>query len=338
LIAVFLLAFVIGIAWADLPPSWRERIAPDEKTFGTFVRTIDNRTMDRVREGEWDHLIYYLLQSQRFTALPPVEPALSAREFHEAGRVPETVTRRVDEFLARAVAGGPEDERLEWARHQAAGADRERLLTEYRRAMKFLYEKEWEARDKDGAERREFVARLYRDRGHSTDTNAAAAETLSTGLAVLRELYPGRALRDVLIIGPGIDLAPRTGFDEKGPPRSYQMEMLPGARCADVNPRVVKVLGCEQLNVITQRMERKFDLIVVTNVFLYFDDKELALALANIREMLTVGGFLIHNELRPEAERLCRDLQMPVVHARTIEMTGTSGLYDAVVIHRRAAR
>ena len=33
----------------------------------------------RVREGDFDHLVFYLLQSTHFTSLPPIEPALSAK-------------------------------------------------------------------------------------------------------------------------------------------------------------------------------------------------------------------------------------------------------------------
>jgi SAM-dependent methyltransferase len=323
----------VGITWGDLPPSWQGWIAPDERSFRAFTAAIEARTAVRVREGEWDHLIYYVLQSRRFTGLAPIEPALSAREYHQAGHVPESAARRIDEFLARARRGGPADERFQWARRQVAGLDRDKLLAEYQRSMKFLYEKEWSARNHGGAWRREYVARLYQDRGHSTDTSPAAAETVRTALSILGELYPGRPQGETLLLGPGLDLAPRTGLDESSPPRSYQMESLRGASCADVNPRIVRALGCEQLNVVTQRLEKQFDLIVLTNVLVYFDDKELALALVNIRAMLKPGGFLIHNELRTEVERLSRELAMPVIHARTME-TGAD-LYEPLIIHQR---
>ena len=44
---------------------------------------------------------------------------------------------------------------------------------------------------------------------------------------------------------------------------------------------------------------RRYDLIVVTNVFPYLSDSELLLAMSNIARMLNPGGILIHNEPRP---------------------------------------
>jgi hypothetical protein len=74
-----------------------------------------------------------------------------------------------------------------------------------------------------------------------------------TGLATLKALEPTRRIRRVLIVGPGLDLAPRTALLEVGPPASYQpyavvdaLVSLGLARIddltvlgADVNPRVV---------------------------------------------------------------------------------------------------
>jgi hypothetical protein len=69
-----------------------------------YLDRLELETATRVRDGEFEHLIHYLLQSRRFTTLPPIEPALSAREYVEAlapaererllgadsGRVPES--------------------------------------------------------------------------------------------------------------------------------------------------------------------------------------------------------------------------------------------------------
>ena len=72
------------------------------------------------------------------------------------------------------------------------------------------------------------------------------------GLAVAKGLQPDRRIRRVLIVGPGMDLAPRTGFREV-PPESYQPWAVIDAlvstgfarlddlevTAADINPRVV---------------------------------------------------------------------------------------------------
>ena len=76
------------------------------------------------------------------------------------------------------------------------------------------------------------------------------------GLGVLKSLEPDRRIRRVLIVGPGLDLAPRTSLQEAGPPQSYQpwavIDALVGLGLssvadlevvgADINPRVVNHL------------------------------------------------------------------------------------------------
>src|SRR5262249_39860338 len=71
-----------AIAWADLPPAVRpllEARGLTSASFPAFVAHVRETTAARVREGELDHVIFYALQSTHFTALPPIEPALSAR-------------------------------------------------------------------------------------------------------------------------------------------------------------------------------------------------------------------------------------------------------------------
>src|SRR5438552_3604351 len=66
------------IRYSDLPPAIARRF--DAATFDARIQAIERDTARREREGELDHLIYYAFQSQRFTRLPRIEPALSARE------------------------------------------------------------------------------------------------------------------------------------------------------------------------------------------------------------------------------------------------------------------
>jgi hypothetical protein len=332
-------ALAVAITWDDLPPKIRQWLGGDEAAFQQKLQRIETATRQRMEEGEWDHLVYYLLQGRAFTKRAPIEPALSAREFVESGETPEAVRRRVEDFLSSETS----DPRMEWARKQSAGAGRERLTAEYGRAMRFLYEKEWKLRNEPGARRRELTARLYQTRGHSSDTSADSLPAMEAGIAVLKELQPDANFRNVLVVGPGADLAPRTALRESAPPRSYQpdriRELLPSAavECIDVNPRVVETAGCvEQVNILTSHRGRRYDLIVITNVLVYFDTRELALALANLRAMLNPGGVLLHNELRAEVEPLARALDLPVAHARTIRIGGSGErpLYDGVILHR----
>ena len=72
-----------------------------------------------------------------------------------------------------------------------------------------------------GSQPRVAIAELYRSRGLSTDTAVEAGFVVHLGLGVVKGLYPDRRIRRVLIVGPGMDLAPRTGFRDT-PPESYQ--------------------------------------------------------------------------------------------------------------------
>jgi SAM-dependent methyltransferase len=118
------------------------------------------------------------------------------------------------------------------------------------RAMRFLYEKEFVAQKSGGSAA---VAALYRERGLSTDTAVEAGYVVHLGLATLKALESTRRIRRVLIVGPGLDLAPRTGLLEAGPPETYQPYAVVDSLVslglsavgelvvtgADVNPRVV---------------------------------------------------------------------------------------------------
>jgi chemotaxis methyl-accepting protein methylase len=56
------------------------------------------------------------------------------------------------------------------------------------------------------------------------------------------------------------------------------------------------------LNVVVERLEplpdnQRFDLVVATNILVYYDAFEQALALGNISSMLRPGGFLITSDV-----------------------------------------
>jgi SAM-dependent methyltransferase len=75
-------------------------------------------------------------------------------------------------------------------------------------------------------------------------------------------------------------------------------------RAVRIRPEVV--LACEpvDLNIVLQRLNLapadRFDLIVGTNIFLYYDAFEQSLALENAGAMLKQGGLLLTNDRLPE--------------------------------------
>jgi SAM-dependent methyltransferase len=75
-------------------------------------------------------------------------------------------------------------------------------------------------------------------------------------------------------------------------------------RAVRVRPDIVLSIVPQDLNVVLQRLEpladgEQFDLIVATNIFVYYDAFEQALGLMNAASMLRPGGILISNNALP---------------------------------------
>ena len=264
------------VTWDDVAPlrATLQARGLTTTTFPAYVARTHDENLRRVREGDLDHLVFYILQSTRFTSAPTIEPAISAKALVEslaadergvflkepvlpAARVPPAVRDRIAAFL-RAIAGDPgRDARLTYFRaltttvfpDQARRVDG--LRAEYLRVMRFVYEKEFVAQR--AAQPAEAIAELYRTRGLSTDTAVEAGFLVYNGLGIAQSIDPQRRIRRVLIVGPGLDLAPRTSLQDERPPESYQPWAVIDALltlnlsradelevvAADINPRVV---------------------------------------------------------------------------------------------------
>jgi hypothetical protein len=259
------------IAWDDVA-AVQARLGLTAASFADYVARIHDENVRRVREGDLDHLIFFLLQSRMVSPAPPIEPAISAKglvegldgptrkAFLEDGlahgaRPHADVTARISALL-RVLERPGSDARLTYFRSlvETAFPDRnqrqESLTREYFRAMRFVYEKEFLAQR--SAAPASAVAELYRTRGLSTDTAVEAGYVVNLGLEIVKSLRADRQIRRVLIVGPGLDLAPRTGFRDT-PPESYQPWAVIDAlietglarfgalevTAADINPRVI---------------------------------------------------------------------------------------------------
>ena len=70
-------------------------------------------------------------------------------------------------------------------------------------------------------------------------------------------------------------------------------------RAVAVRPSIVTAVTPEDVNIIIERLEppesERYDLIVATNILVYYDAFEQALALANVASMLKPGGFFLTN-------------------------------------------
>ena len=266
------------ITWADTAPlhARLEARGLTPASFPSYVEGLRQAHARRVREGDLDHLVFYFLQSTSFTPLPSIEPALGAKalveglgeqereKFLRTGEAARShVSPAVQSRIARLLValGAPtRDPRLLYFGEliKATFVDpAERapaLAREYLRVMRFVYQKEFVAQR--SSRPADAVADLYRSRGLSTDTAVEAGYTVSIGLGIMKSLEPDRRIRRVLIVGPGLDLAPRTALLEVGPPESYQPWAIMDALvshglatlgdlevvAADINPRVVSHL------------------------------------------------------------------------------------------------
>jgi CheR methyltransferase, SAM binding domain len=70
-------------------------------------------------------------------------------------------------------------------------------------------------------------------------------------------------------------------------------------RAVRIRPNIVSRITPEDLNIVLQRPELaatdRFDLIIATNILVYYDVFEQSLALLNVEGMLRPGGFLLSN-------------------------------------------
>jgi len=372
------------VRYPDLTPDVQQLLAGagvNATDFDGYLDRIDINTAEREREGENDHLIFYILQSGEFTSAARIEPALSAKQFVESGVIPRDARFRLDQFAKSK----NNTERFAYFRSLVPRErSSEYLQEQYSRAMKSLHAKEFDAKSD-----------YYQTRGHSTDTQITANYALWNAFSVLKASQPGLKIERVLIVGPGLDIAPRTDLVDRYPPQSYQpyataqalrdlgLAETPRIECVDINDRVLRFVNsfaqrpalklefrlphgdpdfeawakatasrlasvprnvaqaitARKLNIVTQRLEARYDLIVATNILVYLNDIEALLAIANIESMLAPGGYFIHNELRAAIDLHTAAVGLKPVQARTVRIgPGTKApLYDAFAIYESPA-
>jgi hypothetical protein len=106
-------------------------------------------------------------------------------------------------------------------------------------------------------------------------------------------------------------------------------------RAIAVRPSVVKRITPLDLNIVYQRLElvpeERFDLIIGTNVFIYYGAFEQSLVRANVARMLKPGGFLLSSEKL--ADRIENGLAADLT--TEVPMTGSPIMTDYIFGYRR---
>jgi hypothetical protein len=86
----------------------------------------------------------------------------------------------------------------------------------------------------------------------------------------------------------------------RAPPQVQNVER----RAVTIRREIVDLMEPASLNVVTQRASERFDLIIATNILVYYDEFERALASLNIAAMLADGGVFLANSPLPECPAL----------------------------------
>ena len=91
----------------------------------------------------------------------------------------------------------------------------------------------------------------------------------------------------------------RIGAPSRVPTSKAIAEMVE-LRAVRATPSAVQRMSMRDVNIVTERLEEEpFDLVIATNVFIYYDVLEQALALSNVEAMLKSGAFLLANFSAP---------------------------------------
>jgi hypothetical protein len=332
------------VRWQDLPQTARPIAAELGFTEGNFderIRQVRGRNQARLREGEVDHLIFYMLQSAEFTKEPPMDSARAAMN--------EAVARRMGALIE--ALRRPSTDRQRYFATLLPADPKSFLEAETARVLSWIRKKEVECQSASSPQ--SCIAALYESRGHSSDTSPQSMAAVKAAFDWLKQNRPS-PIRRVLILGPGADFAPRTGT-AAGAIASYQPAAVRTllradsvVDCADLNPRVLKTVAGEcastvQLDISVEAIAfndgAKYDAIIATNLLLYLNQTELFLAMRNIGSMLAPDGVFIHNDSRFEANVFGRAFGIPVIQFGSVVLDAARKpvLTDRFVIHSRSA-
>jgi hypothetical protein len=126
----------------------------------------------------------------------------------------------------------------------------------------------------------------------------------------------------------------QTFGDRIGAPASARaskaISALAELRAVRARPSVVQRMSILDLNIVTERLDgQAFDLVIATNVFIYYEPFEQALALSNVAAMLNRGGVLLANFSAP---RLTSIALRPIETTTTLyARTATESVRDFIV-------
>ena len=115
-------------------------------------------------------------------------------------------------------------------------------------------------------------------------------------------------------------------------PASKAIADVAELRAVRARPSAVREMSVLNLNIVTERLDGEaFDLVIATNVFVYYDVLDQALAMSNVAAMLKPGAYLLANFSAPNltSARLRPIETTTTLYART----GTENIRDFMVAY-----
>jgi hypothetical protein len=111
---------------------------------------------------------------------------------------------------------------------------------------------------------------------------------------------------------------------------SKAMGGLAEVRAVRARPSIVRRMSMLDVNIVTERLDAEaFDLVIATNVFIYYDRFEQALALSNVEAMMRPGALLLANFSAP---RLTSIALRPIETTTTLyARTANENIRDFIV-------
>jgi hypothetical protein len=107
-------------------------------------------------------------------------------------------------------------------------------------------------------------------------------------------------------------------------------------RAVSIRPEIARQINPVDMNIVFQRttgtdLKDKFDLIIGTNIFIYYGAFEQSLARANLAAMLKPGGLVLTNDML--ADKV--PSQLEEVHRTTIEVRSEPQIIEHIYVYRR---
>ncbi len=106
-------------------------------------------------------------------------------------------------------------------------------------------------------------------------------------------------------------------------------------RAVAIQPQYLTRLGGEDLNVVTQSLDpapgQGFDLVIATNILVYYSRFEQALAMANIAHMMNAEGIFLANSILPAQ----RPESLAFLGRRNVSYAADGSYGDDIVAYRK---